>query len=684
MARFIWIAAFLFRRTPITPPGGNHRTWIITSVATLLTVLFLQLAFLANRTSIAWDEDDHIFAGYMSLKHADFGLNPEHPPLVKMLAAVPLLPLDLKIPALQNRNFKQEAFLSGKDFVFKNDFNQIVWRARVAASLLTLLLATLVFLAAREMFGTGAAFIALCLFVFDPNLLAHGAVVGTDMALSCFLFASIYAFYRYVKSPSISRLLVVGVASGLVLASKHTGILVFPILLLLSIGEVLRGDTSAEKVPTGKHIARLALALVVVSAIAVTVLWAFYGFRYEARAGGLQLNPPLSQLVQQLSRPHEVRLLSTVAHWRLLPESYIYGLADVRFMSDFYTSYIFGTTYLHGVWFYFPAAFLIKSTLTLLILLGLAAWSMFTRRFTAWREILFLSIPPAFYLLVAIWSRMNIGLRHILPMYMFLIVLAAGAAWKLIEGDRRWLYGVAALLVFQAISGARTYPAYMAYANELWGGPSQTYKYLTDSNADWAQQLKSVKRYLDRRGIKDCWFVYFAQGVVDFRDYGIPCKPLPTLDSLWVNAKIEAPPAIDGTVLISAGDLSGYEFGAPPLNPYEQFQHIPPVDAIDYGVLVFQGHFEIPQAASLSHTQTAREFFYAKQLPEALAECQQAVALAPDAVSPNALLGDILTAMQRPDEAKQAYEKALRSARTIAPEFQSGWIDGLEKKLSPK
>src|SRR5205807_673523 len=100
----------------------------------------------------------------------------------------------------------------------------MLFRARMAAAFFTLLLALLVFLAGQEMFGTGAAFIALTLLVFDPNLLAHGAVVGTDVGLSCFMFASVYGFYRYRKAPSTWRLVVVGLATGLALASKHTGI----------------------------------------------------------------------------------------------------------------------------------------------------------------------------------------------------------------------------------------------------------------------------------------------------------------------------------------------------------------------------------------------------------------------------------------------------------------------------
>ena len=242
----------------------------------------------------------------MSLKHSDFGLNPEHPPLVKMVAAVPLLPLNLRIPALQGRNFKIEAFLSGKDFVFKNDFNQVIFRARLGVSLLTLLLVLLVFLATQEMFGTSAGFIALGLLVFDPNLLAHGAVVGTDMGLSCFMFASVYVFYRYVKVSSLWRLFVVGIAMGLALAAKHTAILVFPMLIMLAICEIIRGSTEISR---GQQIKRFALALVVIGAIAVAVLWAFYGFRYQARPDGFQLNPPMAEVLQELSRPHEARLL---------------------------------------------------------------------------------------------------------------------------------------------------------------------------------------------------------------------------------------------------------------------------------------------------------------------------------------------------------------------------------------
>jgi hypothetical protein len=276
---------------------------------------------------------------------------------------------------------------------------------------------------------------------------------------------------------------------------------------------------------------------------------------------------------------------------------------------------------------------------------------------------------------------MNIGVRHILPLYVFLSVLIGGAAWALIRQNPRWAYAVLALLLLHAVSSLRTFPSYMAYSNELWGGSSNTYKYVTDSNVDWGQQLKSTKQYLDQRGVKDCWFVYFAEGVAEPSYYGIPCKPLPTITTLWLNEPIDVPAEIEGPVLISASNLSGFEFGPGSLNPYERFKQLAPTARIDHGVFVFDGHFEIPLASALSHVQKSQNLLTAKQVEQALAEVQAAVALAPDAVQPQIMLGDVLMAMGQPEEARAAYEKALMLAKTVEPEFQVRSIPSIEQKL---
>ena len=301
------------------------------------------------------------------------------------------------MPQSQDQFFKRDAFTGGREFLFKNDADQILFRARMAASLLTLLMMVLVFLAAREMFGTAAGFIALGLLAFDPTVLAHGAFVTTDMGLSCFMFASIYAFYRYVKAPSPRRLIVAGLVTGLALASKHSAILVFPMLVLLAIYEAMRRGSPAEppvRASKRKRTLRLAGDLVLLSLISVGVLWSFYGFRYQARPAGMQLNPPLADYVKSLSRPRDVKLLTTVARWRLLPESYIYGLADVRITADFYSTYVLGQDYPKGQWFYFPVAFAVKSSLTFLIMFAVTGWVIASGRLRTWREILFLTVPP--------------------------------------------------------------------------------------------------------------------------------------------------------------------------------------------------------------------------------------------------------------------------------------------------
>lgn len=177
----------------------------IAAVCLLLLILSLQLFFSVRRESQTWDEANHIFTGYRSWTRADYGLNPEHPPLVKLLTTAPLLWSKPQSPALEGRFFKEDAFLRGKEFLYQNDADKILSRTRTAAAMLTLFAALVVFFGAREMFGAGAAFIALILVTFDPNLLAHGALITTDVGLACFMLLSVYMFYRFVKSPSLPR-----------------------------------------------------------------------------------------------------------------------------------------------------------------------------------------------------------------------------------------------------------------------------------------------------------------------------------------------------------------------------------------------------------------------------------------------------------------------------------------------
>ncbi len=654
----------------------------VASVVVLLAIFVAQLSVAVARDSATWDEGNHIYAGYESLTKGDFGLNPEHPPLLKLIATAPLLAMRLDVPEPQDKMFMHAAFLGGKGLLFErgNGAEAILASTRTAAAVLAVLLALLLFVATREMFGTWAGVFALAVWVFDPLAIAHGARVTTDTGASLFMFATTFAFYRYVKAPSIARMALVGLGAGLLISIKHTGISVFPMLGLLAVAELVRARVARSEEPLGREAGRLAGALVVTGLLAVVVLWASYGFRFAARPDGLALNPTFAEEIGGLS-PTEASLLTTVAAWRLLPESYLYGLAVVRLAGASYHSYALGTVYPTRVWWYFPLAFSIKSTLGFL---GLAALSIVTvvfGRMGRAREVLFLTIPPAFYFLFAM-TGMNIGVRHVMPVYVYLAALAGGAVVTLVRSNRRWTYVGVGLLLLHAGSSAMAFPNYMPYANEAWGGPSQTYRYLTDSSVDWAQQLETVKRYCDEHNIKRGYFAYFGQGVLDPRYYGIPLEPLPTADSLWIGERIDAPPIIEGPVFVSAGVMSGFEFGPGVLDPYAQFRRLEPVDVIDHSVFVFDGRFEIPLASALGRAQKSAVLLGENDSGGALAEAQAAVALAPDSVATQATLGDALAALGRTDEARAAYTRALELARTVEPAFQEGWIPGLEQKLA--
>jgi len=496
------------------------------------------------------------------------------------------------------------------------------------------------------------------------------------MGVTLFFLAGIYGFYRYVKQPTLLRLLLAGVAAGLLLATKHSGILLAPMLLLLIGWEIL----TAPKGTRGRRSLRLSGAFVAIVVVGVLVLWAFYGFRYAARPAGLTLSTSLADYVAPLSHFDAMAVLA-IAHLHLLPESYLMGLVDVKRMAEFYPTFIFGKVYAHGQWWYFPAVILIKTTLGMLALMALAAFAILTGRLRKGRELAYLLIPACFYLLVAILAGMNIGARHLLPADAFTIILSAGAIAALASYSRRWAWVGAALLLAHIASSLAAFPNYIPCANEAWGGPANVHNLLSDANVDWAQQLFQVKEWQDRHPGEECWFAYFARPEIDPAVYGIRCHALPNIDTLWLGGSDIVPPEIHGSVLISAGDLSGCEWPSSRMNPYTAFQSLQPDEMIDYGVLVYRGSFQVNQAAALRRAQRANELLAAGKPAEALPLAHEAVAIDPVEIISQTALGDIAAALGQKDEARQAWQAAIASARQLEPDAQVSYIPDLEDKL---
>src|SRR5262249_4768465 len=153
----------------------------------------------SSHQSQTGDEGCHLFAGFRYWTHGDFGLNPEHPPLVKLVAALPLLGLPLRLPPVAEGSSKTDCYFGAAEFLYNNVAGQMLFRGRTGASASTVFLAVCVFIAANRFFGLGAAVVALTLVVFEPNVLAHGALVTTDMAVTCGIFAAVYALSRHTE-----------------------------------------------------------------------------------------------------------------------------------------------------------------------------------------------------------------------------------------------------------------------------------------------------------------------------------------------------------------------------------------------------------------------------------------------------------------------------------------------------
>jgi 4-amino-4-deoxy-L-arabinose transferase-like glycosyltransferase len=647
----------------------------------LLVLIAAEIVLSTRQESQTWDESVHLYAGYEYWKHGDFGRNPEHPPLVKLIAASALLPLHLKEPPVSPiPYFKAQDFFAAPEFLYSADADSLLARARAMLIVFSLALALAIFAAGREMFGIEAGLLAMVLFAFEPTLLANSGLITTDLTVSCMFFCSVYAFYRYVKRPTAARLAICAIAVGLTIVAKHSGAFVFPILGAIAVVELLlrwrqtAGDSS-RTASMRSAATSLAVGLAVIAVVSYGVLWAFYGFRYAAHPGGVPMAPTLDVFSAAIPNSVERAVIGFGARHHLLPEAYLFGWSDILQIPGSRVTFLFGKLHLGGRLYLFPAMILVKSTITLLVLLALVPLAGLWRRS---REFMFLAIPAVGYLLIAMLSGMNAESRYILPIYPFCIVLAGAAAWRMARRSRGWAIGVAALVVLAVASSLHAFPDYLAYSNEAFGGPSHTYLRVSASNDDWGQELKWVKRYLDANQISDCWFAYSVP-LVDPKYYGIVCKPLVSGSAMiGISTPPPVPPTISGTVLLGATELDGHRWGPDGMNPYEQFSHLRPDAMLGNVVLVYHGTFNVPLASAYGHLGAAGILVRGKKVTEAVAEAEEAARLAPDSAQIQAGLGRTLMAAGRTEEAKQANATALRLARTVHPEFQESLIRRLE------
>jgi len=524
----------------ITHHASRLGLWVAVA---LLLILFAQVAFTAARTSLTIDEGLHITSGYSILRTGDYRLVEEHPPLVKMLAALPLLLVD-DLPDVQTLPGWQSdvsvldsvrLVRAAQALIYAyRPIDRLVFAARMPVALLTVLLGTLVLRWAADLAGWRGGLLALFLLSFDPNILAHGSVAGTDLGAACFIVLAMFTFWRFMRRPALGRMILAGVALGLAQAVKLTGLLLLPLQVLIVIWLFI-----CEKRKT--LVAQLAALL----AFAAITLWAVYRFESGCVSGV----------------PFPVPAASHAIPWLRLQQH----------ISGGHAAFLMGQVSHTGWWYYFPVTFALKTPLPTLILLAASLMLAVGKRHMAkagWA----LGLFPLVYFASSMANPLNIGYRHLLPILPFVFVFIGvqiatpqkngGQAPKSqIPNLKSPRHLVILLLAWNAVGTVRMFPHYLAYFNQAAGGPENGWRYLADSNTDWGQALKELAAYQRTHDIERVKLSMFT--FIDPAIYGVRYEPLTPMKGntpAVFPSRFNPPP---GDYVISATTLDGIPLADP-------------------------------------------------------------------------------------------------------------------------
>lgn len=528
--------------------------------------------------SVTFDETSHLTAGLSYLKTGDFRLAPDHPPLPKIWCAWPLLLMELQWPADDNPAWRDaQVFTFGRRFLFEmnNDGQRLVVVGRCMMAVLLLATGLTTYLLGRMTFGPGAGMLALALAALSPTLLAHGRLVTTDLPITLATALTLVTFSRLLHRLTWWWLLATATALGAAAVTKFSWPLVVPALLTMAIIGVAwppRDDQGAPPRETrSSRAARVGVSVVLLAAAVWLSIWAAYGFRPallapppsagatpEGQAAYERLKQKLAETwTERMYRPEDgtprpgliraaLRLAATTG---ILPEAYVYGLAETLATTSERTAYFRGQYSNTGWRTYFPTAFAIKTPLPTLVLLVAGIAAVVSRRVRPVAPVLLVGLVVfvVVYAAYVINGRLNIGHRHLLPIYPALFVLAGAAvAWLRTHVGR---VIVAAMLVWLAVVNTRIHPHYLAYFNELVGGPAHGHLYLADSNIDWGQDLLRLADYARRHPSEPIKLAYFGSAVPTRY---LPCTALPSVIQFDPRADLTA-----GTYVVSVMQLLG-------------------------------------------------------------------------------------------------------------------------------
>jgi predicted membrane-bound dolichyl-phosphate-mannose-protein mannosyltransferase len=533
-------------------------------VCVALNAVFLVQGWAFIRAnSQSHDEAVHLTAGYSYLATHDFRLNPEHPPLLKELAALPIylvhhLPFHPAANLWGSSTVEAEKWTISRDFLYHSSVSQdeLLTLGRLPGLLMGAAIVALVGWWAYRLWGPGAAVLGTALAAFEPNLVTNACLITTDVGSALFIFLTMYLFWEYGTTRSAIFLIGAGITTGLALASKLTGILLFGMGGLILVGHVVlpqspllptvKGAISPPRSVRFKQAVLIAVVVTVLAALAILPPYFFQGWDKWLYGFGWQLSKG--------------------------------GHGHAAFFLGHYSD--------TGWYAYFPVAFLIKTPVASVALIA-ASLALF--RFgtpLGLRDVLFLLVPVAIVLALMIPAKINIGVRYLMPIYPFLFVCAARLAT--LSFPRPWLapVGLGVPVLLTALSTLRQAPHELPYFNEAIGGPDHGDRYLADTNIDWGQDLKGLREYMDREGLPMVYLSYF--GTAPPEAYGIRYQEAPSFGAVdWPARTIDRLPRDSPrqVLAISVTNLQGAYLGEP--GPYRPFYDRPPLAKIGYSIWIY-------------------------------------------------------------------------------------------------
>ena len=509
---------------------------ILAIISIILMVVLTTIS--QKQESATMDEVAHIPAGYSYLTQRDYRLNPEHPPLLKDLSAIPLL-------FIKNINFPK--YLSswtkeinsqwdfGFNFLYKsgNDADKIIFWSRLPILLLLILLGFFIWRWTKELYGKWAALLAIFLFTFSPTFIAHGRYVTTDVGAAFAFFVATYYFIKYLKNSSKKNLILAGIFFGIAQLIKFSLILLIPYFALLLLIWIL----ITKKL---NYILKFILILII-GYILVYPIYLFHVSNYPFQK---QLSDT-KFIASQFPFKPAGKLVITLAEKPILRPyaQYLLGLFMVfQRATGGNTTYFLGEVTNKGWLSYFPIVYAIKPPLALHILTIIAllflGWQIpkignWKLEIGNWLKKYFVEISMLIFLAIywafSIKSNLNIGIRHILPAFPFVYILVSGQIKRIfiylkglkpLKGKCLVLIGcyifLATCLIWYGLSSLSIFPYYLTHFNELVGGAKNGYIYVADSNLDWGQDLKRLAQWIDEQGIKKIKVDYFGGGTPEY------------------------------------------------------------------------------------------------------------------------------------------------------------------------